>query len=119
MSVRTEPSILWREGLFLCPQHMQSQAREVQARIHAAEEMGSPGSYGLLSLEVDEETGAFLTGRLEHAGASSAQHALFDAETVGEIRTRSGGLPGIAQHLADTRIRGAAGPLLVVSQGVR
>jgi type VI secretion system protein ImpJ len=51
----TEPEVLWREGLFLCPQHLQSFARWTEARIHAAEEAGSPGAFGILSAAIDEE----------------------------------------------------------------
>lgn len=51
----TEPEILWREGMFLCPQHLQSFARWTEARIHAAEESGSPGAYGILRVAIDEE----------------------------------------------------------------
>jgi type VI secretion system protein ImpJ len=52
----TEPDILWREGLFLCPQHLQSFARQVDARIHAAEVHGRVGSYGIVRLEIDEDS---------------------------------------------------------------
>jgi type VI secretion system protein ImpJ len=51
----TEPEVLWREGQFLCPQHLQSFARWTEARIHAAEDVGSPGSFGVISAAIDEE----------------------------------------------------------------
>src|SRR5262245_48258701 len=55
MDVRTQPSVLWREGMFLCPQHLQSFSRELAARIGQAESIGLPGAYGLLRLRVDDE----------------------------------------------------------------
>lgn len=55
MTFQLKPSVLWREGMFLCPQHLQAFSREVDGRIHASESLGSPGSWGLSSLEVDEE----------------------------------------------------------------
>ncbi len=48
-------SVLWREGMFLCPQHMQAFSREVAGRIAAGDAVGMVGSFGLLSLEVDQE----------------------------------------------------------------
>lgn len=48
-------SVLWREGMFLCPQHMQAFSREVAGRIAAGESVGHPGAHGLLSLVVDAE----------------------------------------------------------------
>ena len=50
----SEPSILWREGMFLCPQHLQGLEREVHSRIHASERIGRVGSWGLLASEIDE-----------------------------------------------------------------
>jgi type VI secretion system protein ImpJ len=55
MNSSPEPSVLWREGMFLCPQHLQAYSREVAARIHQRSSAGSPGSYGLLAFDVDEE----------------------------------------------------------------
>lgn len=52
----TEPEVLWREGMFLCPQHMQSFARQLDARIHAAQVLGSVGGFGLVRVEIDEES---------------------------------------------------------------
>ena len=55
MSTTLEPSVLWREGMFLCPQHMQAFSREVSSRISRIAAIGSPGSYGLAHLTIDEE----------------------------------------------------------------
>lgn len=55
MSARPEPSVLWREGMFLGPQHMQAFARELHARLHRGDGVGNPGTYGLLRFAVDEE----------------------------------------------------------------
>jgi type VI secretion system protein ImpJ len=55
MNVRTQPSVLWREGMFLCPQHMQAFARELHARIGQNDAVGRVGNCGLVSLAVDEE----------------------------------------------------------------
>lgn len=48
-------SVLWREGMFLCPQHLQAFSREVAGRIAAGDAVGRPGNFGLWSLRVDEE----------------------------------------------------------------
>jgi type VI secretion system protein ImpJ len=55
MSVHTEPSVLWREGMFLCPQHMQAFSREVYSRIGQNDAIGRVGNSGVVALEVDEE----------------------------------------------------------------
>lgn len=55
MSTNPEPSVLWREGMFLCPQHMQAFSREVGSRIARHSSVGFPGAYGLRSLELNEE----------------------------------------------------------------
>ncbi len=55
MTGRVQPSVLWREGMFLFPQHLQAFSREVQARVQAAGALGLVGSWGVLELEVDEE----------------------------------------------------------------
>jgi len=49
------PSILWREGVFLCPQHLQAFAREIGGRAYAGDRHGVPGSFGAARLEIDEE----------------------------------------------------------------
>ena len=56
MSSGFEPEVLWREGMFLCPQHMQSFARFVGSRIRAAESIGSAGSWGVVHADIDAET---------------------------------------------------------------
>lgn len=55
MSEGIQPSVLWREGMFLCPQHLQALTREVAARTAEAESVGQPGAYGVVSLRIDEE----------------------------------------------------------------
>jgi len=55
MEVRTHPGVLWREGMFLCPQHLQAFSRELLARIGRGESLGFPGAYGLLRLRIDED----------------------------------------------------------------
>ena len=63
MSSRNIPSVLWREGMFLAPQHMQAFSREVFAGIHRFASLGMTGDFGWRTLEVDEEAlarGVFL-----------------------------------------------------------
>ena len=55
MEGRFAPSVLWREGMLLCPQHLQAFAREIGARTAAGDAAGLPGAFGLLALDVDEE----------------------------------------------------------------
>lgn len=55
MNPLTAPSVFWREGMFLGPQHFQSFTRELQARIVRGDGAGSPGEFGLLSLELDAD----------------------------------------------------------------
>jgi type VI secretion system protein ImpJ len=55
MNARPEPSVLWREGMLLCPQHLQAFAREVRSRLARGDALGLAGSHGLLALDVDQE----------------------------------------------------------------
>lgn len=55
MESRDQASVLWREGMFLTPQHMQAFAREVQAAIEHNGAIGRLGTYGFKQLEIDEE----------------------------------------------------------------
>jgi type VI secretion system protein ImpJ len=55
MAVHTQPTVLWREGMFLCPQHLQAYAREIGARIHTSESIGRVGNWGTLRAEIDAE----------------------------------------------------------------
>lgn len=55
MAIQLKPSVLWREGMFLCPQHLQAFSREISDRVHASETLGSPGAWGLVSLTIDED----------------------------------------------------------------
>ncbi len=53
MSIRPEPSVLWREGMLLCPQHLQAYSREVRARQHCGDTVGRAGAHGLVAFDVD------------------------------------------------------------------
>lgn len=55
MTTRVEPSVLWREGMFLFPQHLQAFSRELAAQIQAAGSIGVVGNWGLLELAVDDD----------------------------------------------------------------
>ena len=55
MSARPEPQVHWREGMFLCPQHLQAFAREMTARIARGDAAGRAGSWGLARLRIDEQ----------------------------------------------------------------
>ena len=55
MSTRVHPSVLWREGMFLFPQHLQAFSRELQMRLHTAGSLGLVGDWGVLELAVDED----------------------------------------------------------------
>ncbi len=55
MTGRVQHSVLWREGMFLFPQHLQAFARELHSRLHLAGSLGLVGNWGLLELDVDEE----------------------------------------------------------------
>ncbi|MSP17879.1 MAG: type VI secretion system baseplate subunit TssK [Myxococcales bacterium] len=55
MNTRPEPSVLFREGMLLCPQHLQAFSREVRSRLARGDAVGLAGAYGLLSIEVDGE----------------------------------------------------------------
>ncbi len=54
-SPRPQPSVLWREGMLLCPQHLQAFTREVGARIARGDAAGIPGHFGLVRLELDAQ----------------------------------------------------------------
>ncbi|MCA8975301.1 MAG: type VI secretion system baseplate subunit TssK [Planctomycetes bacterium] len=56
MTARRSASVLWREGMFLCPQHMQAFTREVQSRIAVGDAIGQPGDFGVLSLAIDTDS---------------------------------------------------------------
>ena len=55
MSANRASSVLWREGMFLCPQHLQAFSREVLDRIASGDAAGRPGEFGLTALSIDEE----------------------------------------------------------------
>lgn len=55
MTVRIEPAVHWREGLFLCPQHLQAFARELHSRIFRGDSASEQDGFGLQSLAIDEE----------------------------------------------------------------
>lgn len=56
MTVRVHPSVLWREGMFLFPQHLQAFSRELQTRIQVAAGLGLIGDWGILDVEFDEDS---------------------------------------------------------------
>ena len=49
-------SVLWREGMFLCPQHFQAYSREVGHRVAAGDRAGNPACFGLYELDVDTDS---------------------------------------------------------------
>ena len=55
MSSLRPPSVLWREGMLLCPQHLQAFARELHGRLSAGDGASSGGAWGALSLRIDEK----------------------------------------------------------------
>lgn len=55
MSAPVQPSVLWREGMFLFPQHLQAFARELSSRLQVAATLGLIGDHGLLELAIDEK----------------------------------------------------------------
>lgn len=55
MKASRSASVLWREGMFLCPQHLQAFSRELLGRLAVGDAVGRPGDFGLLSILVDEE----------------------------------------------------------------
>ncbi len=55
MPARVQPSVLWREGMFLYPQHFQAFSREVHARLSLSAGFGLVGDWGVLELTVDED----------------------------------------------------------------
>ncbi|HUR26692.1 MAG TPA: type VI secretion system baseplate subunit TssK, partial [Planctomycetota bacterium] len=54
MNPSRPPSILWREGMLLCPQHLQAFTRELQARLTAGDAAALAGAWGTLALRIDE-----------------------------------------------------------------
>ncbi len=67
MTSRAEASVLWREGMFLYPQHLQAFSRELLARLQVSGALGLVGDYGLLSIDIDEEALATDTFRIASA----------------------------------------------------
>ncbi|HTF90223.1 MAG TPA: type VI secretion system baseplate subunit TssK [Planctomycetota bacterium] len=55
MSSSRPPSVLWREGMLLCPQHLQAFARELNGRLIAGDAASQAGSFGALALRIDEK----------------------------------------------------------------
>lgn len=53
MSMRNR--VIWREGLFIKPQHFQQQQRHIDYTLHARLSAVSDNYYGLLSLAINEE----------------------------------------------------------------
>ena len=55
MNAHAIPSVLWREGMFLCPQHLQAFARELETHIASRDGIARPGGFGLVRFEIDED----------------------------------------------------------------
>ncbi len=55
MSSSRPASVLWREGMLLCPQHLQSFARELLGRLNAGDGASLAGAFGTLALRIDEK----------------------------------------------------------------
>ncbi|MFO1052664.1 MAG: type VI secretion system baseplate subunit TssK [Planctomycetota bacterium] len=97
MSSASEPSILWREGMFLCPQHFQTFARQVEARIHTSERIGRVGDFGLLGFAVDADALARDVFHLESVEAvfrdgthlQVPQNGQIDQREFGEFFTKA------------------------------
>jgi len=88
MDVRVEPSVLWREGMFLCPQHLQAFSREIQSRIRQAESLGTPGSFGVLRLRVDDESLARDKFMIEEATLLLRDGTLCDFQKTAVVEPR-------------------------------
>ncbi len=67
MTKRSELSVLWREGMFLSPQHFQAFQREVESRVQSGDSVARPGGFGALELTIDAEALARDVFRIETA----------------------------------------------------
>jgi type VI secretion system protein ImpJ len=47
--------VIWKEGMFLQPQHLQQSERSVRNSVHAAQTAHSPYWYGITALEIDKD----------------------------------------------------------------
>ncbi len=105
MKTRLDASVLWREGMFLYPQHLQAFSRELSARIYKGDAAGTVGDWGLLHLTIDEEALARDVFSLPKAAALFRDGTLaeFPANAVVEPRE-------FAEHFG--------GPELMVYLGV-
>jgi type VI secretion system protein ImpJ len=77
MGPRLQPGVLWREGMFLFPQHLQAFARELGARLQSAAGLGLVGDWGLLELEIDESALAADVFSVKRAGVLFRDGTLF------------------------------------------
>lgn len=91
MSVGRNASVLWREGMFLCPQHLQAFSREIAGRIVAAESVGQPGGFGLISLRVDTEALARDVFRVDEASLVLRDGTLLSIPQNGQVPQREFG----------------------------
>ncbi len=88
---RGSSSVLWREGMFLCPQHMQAFSREVSTRIATGDGAGNPGDFGLIAMEVDEDALERDVFRIDSLSAMFRDGTLLTAPQNGEIPQREFG----------------------------
>lgn len=88
MDARTQPSVLWREGMFLCPQHLQAFTREIAGRIGQAESVGWPGAYGLARLRVDDEALARDSFAIQEATVLFRDGSLADFPRTAQVEPR-------------------------------
>lgn len=82
------PEILWREGMFLCPQHLQAFSRELRARIGVGETVGHPGRHGLLEIALDAEALERNVLRLERVSAVLRDGTHFSAPINARVDQR-------------------------------
>lgn len=94
-----EPIVHWREGMFLCPQHMQAFARELGARVHRGESVGRPGSHGLLSIQVNETELAQDVFLLDRAEIVFGDGTLANFPLTATVEKRS-----FAEHFTGTEL---------------
>jgi type VI secretion system protein ImpJ len=84
-------SVLWREGMFLCPQHLQAFGRELSARIATGDAAGRPGPYGLITLEIDQDALERDTFRVTEFAALFRDGTLLAVPQTGDVPQREFG----------------------------
>ncbi len=94
--------VLWREGLFLRPHHLQRLATGLQATVARLATHAQPYAWGIVALDVDPlklEEGEFEIRRLEVA-LPSGEVALFGDDESGNARVESKAIPQTSEgHL--------------------